>query len=305
MSVCLLVVGITAVAAKAAEDADEFVALPFSTYGDMLVDSRHGHVFVTGGSASDQVAVVALDGSGVTMIPDMPGASAMSMTQDGTHVYVGLINVGAVAEIDTATLAVRRLPTGGASCPRQLAAVAGYVWFAQGCTGPNEIRRLDPVTGTVDPDIKVGGRLNLPVLRAIPGSTRFLYAETSSTRPRVGMYDVADGQLTLVSSASLTDWVTESLQVTNDGGHLMDSGFGTVNFRRLTDFASDGVNGFDPDRWATAFAADDQVVAAGLNDSSQVLVMRRRADELLNTINLGPDSTSGEVEELGLAGDKL
>ncbi|MGH3329964.1 MAG: hypothetical protein ACRDPJ_01555 [Nocardioidaceae bacterium] len=66
LTTCLVLVTLPA---RAVEPVDDFVALPFTAYGDLLVDAAHGQVFVTGGYGSNETAVVKLDGSGVTMIP--------------------------------------------------------------------------------------------------------------------------------------------------------------------------------------------------------------------------------------------
>ena len=82
----LLCFVVLAAPVRATEPADEFVALPFATYEDMLVDAAHGQVFVTGGRGYNEIAVVHVDGSGVTMIPNAPGAGELTMAEDGSHV---------------------------------------------------------------------------------------------------------------------------------------------------------------------------------------------------------------------------
>lgn len=299
---CLVLVGLPAMAV---EQVDDFIALPFTTYGDMLVDAAHEQVFVTAGSGSNEIAVVPLDGSGVHMVEGTPGAAEMSISQDGRHVYATLRNGDGIAEIDTSTLELRRFSTGSNSCPTEVAAVAGYVWFvASGddCNQWTTIRRLDPATGIVSGDIASGGYQ--PALRVVPGTTRFLSAETGISRSDLRVYDVADGTLQQVVSGSFNGYLSKDLRLTNDGEHLMIPRYGGVNFHRLSDFAADGVSTFSSG-WQGASAADDETVVGAARDSGRVEVVRRGASGQLNSIDLGPTVAGNDVMELELLGDQM
>lgn len=305
VTACLVLVALPAVAA---EPVDDFIGVPFTTYGDMLVDSARGQVFVTGGYGTNQIAVVHLDGSGVTMIPNAPGATKMSMTQDGRYVYVTLRNGDGIAEVDTTTLSLRRLDTGANSCPTDVAAVAGYVWFtASGddCNQSGAIRRLDPASGQVSPDV-LAGSLHQAALRVEPGTTRLVYAETGISASRVGVYDVGDGTLDhLVAKSSLSKTLSDAVRLSNDGRHLMTPAYGAVEFYRTTDFAADGVTSF-PGNWSRVFAADTDVTVATGSSSSHVKVMDRGTDSTVNEIYLGPKtSPASYVKDLELVGDQM
>ena len=299
---------LVSVPAFAAEPVEDFIGLPFTTYGDLLVDTAHGQAFVTGGYGSSQIAVVRLDGSGVTMIPNAPGATKMSMSQDGRFVYATLRNGDGIAEVDTATLGLRRLDTGAGSCPTDVAAVAGYVWFtASGddCNQWGVIRRLDPATGQVSPDV-LAGSFYQAALRVEPGTTRLVYAETGISSSKVGVYDVGDGTLDhAIASATLSKDLTDAVRLTNDGTHLMTRAYGAVEFYRTTDFAADGVTSF-PGGWPLAFAADNDVTVTTGSSSRQVTVADRGTDSTANQISLGPTtSPASYVKDLELVGDKL
>lgn len=302
VSTCLV---LTALSASAAEPVGDFVALPFRGYGDMLVDAAHDRVFVTGGSGHNSVAVVSLDGSGVTLLSDLPGATSLSMTADGRFVYVSLRQGDGIAEIDTETLATRRISTGRNTCPTQVAANAGYVWYVEGgdqCNQWQRIRRLDPATGTVSPEV-ISNILFEPVLRAVPGTSRLLYVETRLTPgPEAGVFDVADGTLREVTSGRIGDG--ENAQLTTDSTHLMVKRDGQVNFYRVTDLALDGVIKL-PTQWRPhAFSADSQIVAVE-SGSSEVTVFRRDTNERVKTLDLGPEGTPAVVAGLRLVGDRL
>jgi hypothetical protein len=269
------------------------------------VDSAHGQVFVTGGYGTNSIAVVKTDGSEVTMIEGTPGATAMSMTEDGRFVYVTLRNGDGIAEVDTSTLAMRRLDTGANSCPTQVAARAGYVWFvASGsdCNQWTSIERLNPRTGDVTGPLT--GSLYQPVLRVIPGTTRFMYAETGISTSDVGVYDVASGTLNRTASISLESYLTSGIRPTNDGGHLMVGRNQSVAYYRISDFSADGTTSV-PGGWPVAWAADDQVVVAALSDSNRIEVLRRGDGSRLNSIVLGSTGSGDDVKGLELVGDQV
>jgi hypothetical protein len=186
----------------------------------VLVDAAHGQVFVTGGHGYNEIAVVHLDGSGVTMIPNAPGATELTMAEDGSHVYANLFSGDGIAEIDTETLALRRISTGAGYCPSAVAAVAGYVWFVAtsntgGCSQTRKIRRLDPMTGTVSPDVEYPYLNSSPVLREVPGTTRLVYIERSGDAE---VLDVADGSFTsLVEGEVNGSSIGPSTQLTTNG----------------------------------------------------------------------------------------
>jgi hypothetical protein len=306
MSILVGCLALVCLPARAVDFVDKFVALPFTSYGDMLVDSAHRQVFVTGGYGSNEIAVVALDGSGVSLIPNAPGATALSMTADGRTVYATLRNGDGIAEIDTATLAMRRISTGAGSCPTQVAAVAGYVWFVESGDDCNQwaaIRRLDPATGAVSSDIQRGS-LYQPALRVVPGTTRFLYAEAGSSTADVGVYDVADGTLNLVGSHSIEGYLNNALRLTNDGEHLMIHRYSSLSFHRITDFAADGVSMLPSAGWPRAYAADEEVVVVAQRDSNTVEVLGRGSSARANTVTLGTGD-AGEVVALDLVGDQM
>lgn len=305
LAACLLVAGLPALAT---EPADDFIALPFNRYGDMLVDPAHGQVFVTGGGGYNEIAVVKLDGSGVTMIPNAPGATKMSMTQDGRYVYAALRNGDGIAEIDTASLSLRQLDTGAGSCPTDVAAVAGYVWYVASNTndcdgGFRNIRRLDPATGEASANLVWQSFLS-PKLRVVPGTTKLLSVDTATSRSNVDVYDVAGGTLSPAGSGSLDFPYIEVVELTSSGTHVMSSGRGSVNFFRLSDFTADGVSRLPDAGWPTAFTADEDVLAVARPYSTYVDVLRRSTDERLNSIELGPES-DGNVKGLRLLGDRM
>lgn len=294
-----------AVAAFAADESNDYVDLPIQSYADMVVDSAHGQVFVSSYSGS-QIVVVHLDGSGVDVIPGMFGAVDMSMTPDGQTVYAALRNGDSLAEIDTTTLAARRIPTGAGSCPTQVAAVAGYVWFVAATDGscptsPTTIERLDPVTDTITTDV-IPRWLREPALRLIPGTTKLLIAEAVSSSPWIGVFDVASGSPEPVASTEDGPPMDASLRMTTSGQHFFMSS--SLRFYRTSDFSADGVTTAPGTLGRRSAVSDDDVVVVGRSDAGVMDVLNRLSDTEANQISFGPGDT-GDVIGLEMAGDRL
>ena len=133
--------------------------LPFgdsSSSGDIVVDEAHGHVFVSGGQGTTGVVVTDLDGQILETIPGLAGGEEMMLSQDGSTLYVALVDGHAIAALDTATLVTRTFPAAD-SCPRRLAQLGAYVYFTESCAGFDfRLMRLDPITGVIDPVTLVG-----------------------------------------------------------------------------------------------------------------------------------------------------
>ena len=92
----LAAVGLPAASAHAA-DAVTSVTLPINQFSHMLVDPAHQHLFISGSggdfthstaTASTGIMVTDYSGQKITMIPDTGGASAMSISSDGSRASV-------------------------------------------------------------------------------------------------------------------------------------------------------------------------------------------------------------------------
>ena len=90
-------------AAAAASTTTTSVALPFSTYSQILVDPVHQHLFVTAGSGSSSIWVTDYSGQTVATIPNEPGATGLALSSDGSTVYAALANGDAISAISTST----------------------------------------------------------------------------------------------------------------------------------------------------------------------------------------------------------
>lgn len=305
LTTCLVLVGLPALAL---EYEDDYVDLPFTTYGDMLVDPAHDQVFVTGGPGTNAVVVVKLDGSGTITVPGTPGAAKMAMSGDGRFVYVVLRDGSGIAEIDTATLAARRIDTGAASCPKDVAVVGGFVWFLGSMSdfscSSTGLRRLDPATGEVAEQV-FATYLDAESLHALPGGNRLLYAETGSNAV-ARIYDVTDGVATQETAVVLgNNYSAVPPRLTDDGAHLMAGELGRITFYRTSDLAEDGATTFASSDYLTAFQAGPDLLAIADQDPADLVeLVRRGSGEPVNSIALGP-TDPGRVREIGMLGDQL
>src|SRR5207302_7815084 len=101
------------------------VVLPVQNFGRVLVDSSHSHVFVSS-PASNEIVVLDFDGNVVKQIQGEAGADAMVV--DGTTLYVTLLAVGAVDEIDTGSLSRVETLASGLIRPNDLVMARGRLW---------------------------------------------------------------------------------------------------------------------------------------------------------------------------------
>ncbi|MFD3655065.1 Ig-like domain repeat protein [Streptomyces sp. NPDC058620] len=131
----LATVGLTAVAAPAAQAAEDQVAkLPISSYSALVVDSVHERVYVTDDrrtSSAGQVQVYNFEGQKVGSLATDTAPSGMALSTDSATLYVSQ-STGILA-FDTAT----QTRTGQAwanyhvDCPRDVAFAGGRQWYSE------------------------------------------------------------------------------------------------------------------------------------------------------------------------------
>jgi len=110
-------------------------ALPLTSFGVMVVDSAHQHVFVTVGPSSNGVVVRDATGAAVTTITNEPGATGLALSADGSTLWVALRGSTAISLIDTTTLTEKgriALPTN--ACPSTLTLQGSSLWFGYACS---------------------------------------------------------------------------------------------------------------------------------------------------------------------------
>jgi YVTN family beta-propeller protein len=131
--VLVLVLGVVALTATGgpAASAIDGTVIPLNATGFMVVDDAGGHVFLTGSPVlgDESVVVAGLDGSVVTSVANLPGASGLESV--GNDVLVADCGSNQLYVIDASTLQQSgTIDTGtsiGGSC--DIAATEGRLWF--------------------------------------------------------------------------------------------------------------------------------------------------------------------------------
>src|ERR1700723_3721308 len=68
--------------------ADTTVALPITSFYQVVVDSAHGHLFISQGSSSvNEILVTNLAGQEVTTIGGQDGVTGIALSPDGSTLY--------------------------------------------------------------------------------------------------------------------------------------------------------------------------------------------------------------------------
>lgn len=124
--------------------------LSLTGFRDIVVDEAHGHVFISQGTST--VVVTDLSGTKVGTIDGLDGAGSMTMSDDGSKLFVALADGHGVAEVDAeAPLSTTPtfIDTGNDTCPLQVAFTSGLVWVVSLCVGSAELFAIDPATHDV------------------------------------------------------------------------------------------------------------------------------------------------------------
>lgn len=274
------------------------VALPFSTYSQMLVDPVHRHLFVTAGSGSSSILVTDYSGQTVATIPNEPGATGLALSGDGSTVYAALAHGNAVSAISTSTLAeTARYATGAGTDPAYVAYTSGRIWFGYGAPGSHgAIGSIDPSTSPAtvtlsavnDPLASWNGA---PKLKASPAGD-LVAGQPSSTPLQLASYDVSTG-----TAATLTPMTTfnsyaflTGMQITPDGKDVVVATTAAApTIFRVSDLS---VVGDYPTGSSTAGVAiaGDGTVAAGTSSPSggEVYLFAPGGSTPLDTYSFGP-----------------
>lgn len=106
--------------------------LGFDTFFDLYVDQPRRHVFVSGGSGTNGVAVFGFDGRLIKRLPDLPGAA--DLLADETLMYVSLSNANALAVVDLKTLkTVDSIDLSPYAQPSYLSKSGDTIYFSYDC----------------------------------------------------------------------------------------------------------------------------------------------------------------------------
>ena len=205
------------------------VTLPYSTFGDVLVNEATGHVYVTGGPSATTVAVYTYAGNLVSTIEQQTGATGMALSPDSSRLYVALQGASAVSAIDSSTLQeVGRWSTAGRS-PRSLAVAAGRLWI--GAWSPDTY--LGGLVSVDATDFTSAVRVELERFEAAAplvaaASNKVVVLTTSIARLRV--FDVTGGTVQSAVERSADASGATDVALTPDGSTILiaSSSPGTV-----------------------------------------------------------------------------
>lgn len=233
------VIGPGAVGSYAVSD----IPLPIAHFAHMVVDAPHGHLFISGGAGTDGILVTDLDGGNPTMISGEPGATGLTLSDDGSALYAALPDQDAIAAINTENLTESaRYGTGAGTHPDSLAVAGGTLWFGYGTAGVGGIGSVDGA-GTVTLRQDSGSWAAAPMLATTPTPSRVLAAavQTGDTSAFV-TYRAEGGALTRQAAKALPVPDLSDFAVTADGLHLAVPSFqgATANRYRTSDLAVDG-----------------------------------------------------------------
>jgi hypothetical protein len=210
------------------------VKIPLPGFGGMLVDNQRGHVYITGGKGTNSLVVTDLDGGNQLTVGIGRGGGGMTLSPDGTKLYVALVDSDGIAIIDLETWAVDwyyvGTHNGVPTCPRDVAWAAGQLWFGWGCdSAPAGIGRVDPATrdytlGAYQADLRIS---SAPLLATLPSQPDMLIAgETGSNPALLFRFQVVTNQLGEPElDQRVMRWTAggsvRQLAVTPDGGEVI------------------------------------------------------------------------------------
>jgi hypothetical protein len=190
--------GALGLAAASAAHADSTTSLSqLSAFGQMVVDSADGYVFISEGPTSEAVVnggysglsssgivVTTLDGQYKTTIDAGDGVEGLAL--DGSTLYAALATQDEVGVIDAATLTqTQAYPLPAGLLPYSLAMQSGELWVSYGTiqngtpyVGTGAIGAMDPSTGTFTASAAGAGDIwyTAPYLTADAGDAGALVA---------------------------------------------------------------------------------------------------------------------------------
>ena len=150
------------------------VELGIGAVDEMLVDPARGQLIFSPGRKQSGLRVTDLSGGSQRTVPDLPGASGMILSRDGSTLYVALADGDAIVALDAATLTEkRRYDVGTNTCPTRMAWAGERIWFGYGCAAPDfKLGSLDlrGPTPVLTLDLPLDGEHSAPpLLRSTPG----------------------------------------------------------------------------------------------------------------------------------------
>jgi hypothetical protein len=206
---------------------------PYFYSGDIVVDAAHGKVYVTAGKGTKDVVATDLDGGNPHSIAQVDGGAGMTLSPDGSKLYVAASAGSWVSVIDTTTYETTGLwigkTDGTDTCPRDVAVAAGQLWVAWGCdNAPAGVGRIDLETKHYELNVTVGdgtvrNLVSSPsLITTVPGQPNvLLVGETDSLPAPLYRFEIEDNLLVLKAVGTTDGGAVDQLAVTPDGSEVI------------------------------------------------------------------------------------
>jgi len=198
-------------------------------FGDILVDEARERVYITGGKGTNELVVTDLDGRVVHRVTGIPGAAGMTLSPDGSKLYIAASDQWWITIVDTETYQTDGLfagkTDGSNTCPRDVAFAAGQLWFSWGCdNAPANIGRIDPQTRAYNLNATVvDSRIaTAPLLATVPGEPNIIIAGETGTNPaNLYRFEATSTQLVQQAWRRTDGGSVRQLAVTPDGSQVV------------------------------------------------------------------------------------
>lgn len=281
------------------------VKIPMAGFGDMLVDTARERVYISGGKGTRGIVVTDLYGEILRTLDVASGGAGMTLSPDGTKLYVTASDSDGIVIVDTATYEIGWHWTGTSdgrdTCPRDVAFAAGQLWFSWGC--PNDsagVGRVDPETGEFDLHVaETDTRITSPPLLAtVPSQPNTVIAGVTGTSPaNLFRFEATSTELQQREWRRTDGGAVRQLAVTPDGSQvIVPSGAPYYHpVLRTSDLVE--VHQYPTNAYPNAVAIrPDGLVAAGINGAydDDVYVFEPDGDTPIATFEFGhlPDKPS-------------
>jgi hypothetical protein len=204
------------------------VELGSTGFGSIVVDDAYHHVFVSG-PASNEVIVTDFSGTIVSTITGEDGVAGMAI--DGSMLYVADSNVGAIDQIDLATLTDKGVLATGLAGMRWLAVAGGKLWTCLGGAGGWDQLASVSFDGTVS---EFGGSYYDGEVSSSAATPDILYVADDDLSPgSIYRFDVSSGSPVLEVRARTGNYGIDQLTVSPDGTRVIPASGAPYDFQEL------------------------------------------------------------------------
>lgn len=295
-AVALLLMSLAFGQARPARGAE--TSLPFDSFVELYVDLPRRHVFVSGGSGTNALAVYGFDGRLIRRVTGLAGAADMLV--EGDRMYVALSNANDIAVVDLTTLEkIDSIDVSPYAQPRYLSKSRDTIYFTHGCTPDLQ----DGGFASVDLTTRVAVEHEQPIEYScaehavVPNDPNTMFVWDTLGDYGIDRYNVTARQPVFVDSLEEVnfDQVTfsrdgETFYTRRASQYASEHGYG-IERRRIEDF---GLVMEYPRGNAYALTPDEGTVFASMwrpiHDEPDMLVYKAGSAAPLTRVNLDDSS---------------